>query len=135
MTWKNNRSTVHSFCLFDKGTLLATGGWGDIAIWDLRTSKQLKTIPICKQKIGMLVCSKDGSTAAALIHIVRSMHNEIVCCNLNTGKILGAIRSERSYYHYVAIAPSGAIIAAGCLDGTIEIWNTQKMNQVTVLPK
>jgi WD40 repeat protein len=134
--WRDQK-TVHEFKLpipggvqalaFDPDAkLLALGGLGKIAIWNLAAgSKQSKLFdskaeapnPASLPAVASLAFAADGKTLA-----VGCYDAVIRLIDRNTGKEIRALEGHGSVPYSIAFSADGRILASGSFDKTVRLW-------------
>ena len=101
------------------GKTLATGGYDyTIALWDLGTGKERKTLEGHKEDILSVAFSPDGKTLVS-----GSRDFTIKIRNLVTGKVVHTLSGHTNAVMSVAISPDGKTIASGSYDQALKIWD------------
>ncbi len=106
--------------------ILASGGkWNRIALWNLRTSRQLKSfyLDCC---VWSLTFSPDGRT------LISGGDNGIVQWDLNTGERINFPTNPNHHKLIlsVVISPNGELLASGSYDGSIILWDAKTLMPV-----
>jgi WD40 repeat protein len=114
-----NAGRVHA--LSDQGTLLAsvTGGQG-VNVWDVDKQKCRHKLAITEDKgleIESLTFDGDGRYLA-----VGTGAGNVLVADTNSGEFLKRLHSG-STVHSVALSAKASLVAAGCLDGVVYVWD------------
>ena len=114
--------------------LAATGSDGIVRVWDLEQPKKpLLSIPVH----GKVIFTLSGNEL-----ITGGLGSKINIWDLQQNGSLRTALESQAEVNTIALSPDGSILAAGCDDGLIRLWNTQRLakppivlrgNQRTVL--
>lgn len=109
------------------GRYLAVGGGkfenptnGRVAVWDLKSGKQLKIIDNFTRPVIGVAISPDGKTLAAA-----GFNMELRAWNLPTLKPRFSSRGHTAYIESVGFTPDGSSIVTTAYDGTTRFWNAR----------
>jgi hypothetical protein len=118
-------SSVYSLGFSPDGLTLASGGLGEIHLWDVdsgspRRVLEVRTSKGYASKVDSLTFSPDGSLLAGgswgLEDVVRLWDAE-------TGELLRKFTGHSLDVTSIAFSPDGMAIASGSMDGTVLIWD------------
>ncbi len=104
--------------------ILSTSLDKTIKLWDIETRKEIYTIKDLLHPIFALILSPDGQTFVSV-----GAEKYLIIRNVKNGKI---IKSIKVYSKILAIAyhPKQAILAVGCQDGTIQLFNLETKQKI-----
>jgi WD40 repeat protein/predicted Ser/Thr protein kinase len=104
---------------FPEGATFASGSYGTIRIWNLRTGTLLHTIAAHKLWINALALTPDGNILAS-----GSSDRSIRLWDFERGsRILTIAPAHSGAVQALAISPDGRLLASGSEDNTIRIWD------------
>jgi len=115
---------VQALAFAPDAKLLALGGLGKIALWDLATGKQTKLFDSKAEvnaaslpAVACLAFAADGRTLAAGCYdaVIRLIDR-------NTGKEIRALEGHGSVPYSIAFSADGRILASGSFDKTVRLW-------------
>ncbi len=109
------------------GRLLASGGLGEIKLWDVASGKELRTMKTSSAVLSLLLT--DNATLVAAGVSSYGGQTEILLYNIFTGKSIRTVPLEiRS--QSAALSSSGEVAAFGCDDGSIKLYEVQTGNPI-----
>ena len=112
-------SDVTDLAFSPDGQTLATGGWGDLRLWDIPAGTLRKSLT---HSINLSVAfSPDGRTLAT------GNENELRLWNVCSGRLqktlIGHTKDSTPYPLSIAFSPDGRTLATGSADGTLILWD------------
>ena len=108
------------------GKLLALGGRGGFAVWDVEARK-IRFCVEAQSEIGAVAFSPDGKLlAAGGGYYERADDAAVRLWDVSTGKEVGKLEGHDRHILSVAFAPDGKTLASSSFDGTIRIWDVAK---------
>lgn len=124
-TMEGHSKTIWFLEFSPDGRLLATASHdGTIRVWDVVTHKTLLTLEGYSPDLQIVAFSPDGKLLAACGDGVRTIR----LWRLPGGRLeTELVKDAATGYLAMAFSPDGAVLAAGCYDGTIELWNTETL--------
>lgn len=121
---------VHTIAVGPKlegGSLLTSGSFGTIRIWNLKSEKLLYVIDAHKGWVNALAISKDGQ-----LLISGSSDQSIKLWNPINGSHMQTIEAtHEGEVLAIAISPNGQIFASAGTDGTFKLWNRNGTRRLT----
>ena len=110
------------------GSLLASGSFGAIRVWNLKSGRLLHTIDAHKGWVNALAISSDGQ-----LLISGSSDQSIRLWNPINGSQMKTIAIAHSQEVLaIAISPNGQIFASGGADGKFRLWNRNGTRRLTI---
>ena len=100
-------------------TLASSGPDSKIRLWDVSTSKLIKTITTDMRSVDSVVYSPDSETLAS----VSEWHNNIYLWDVQTGELLKVLTGHTDTVDSLAYAPDGKTLASESGDGTVRFWD------------
>lgn len=104
--------------------ILSTSLDKTIKLWDIETRKEIYTIKDLLYPISALMLSPDGQ-----IFVSIWAEKYVIIRNIKNGKIIKSI-NVNSKILAIAYHPKQAIIAIGCQDGTIKLFNLEMKQKI-----
>ena len=111
---------------------LASGGYGEVLVWDVAGAKLSRRIAGLIGRVRGLAFSKDGARLA-IAEGVPGRSGAIRLLDYSTGHVLFTLDQEKDECLAVAYSPDGKLVAGGAPDGTVRIWNADDGKLVTTL--
>ena len=127
-----NDERIFSISFNPNGSVLATGGWGQmsgflgisneypIRLWSANTKQLLETFQGHTDDVTSLAFSPDGSILAS-----GSRDDTIHVWYVNTGELLETFQRHSDDVTSVVFSPDGRTLASGSEDDTIRLWNVE----------
>ncbi|WP_233154188.1 nSTAND1 domain-containing NTPase, partial [Scytonema sp. HK-05] len=120
---------VLSVALSRDGKTLASGSDDNtIKLWDVATSKELKTLNRHSSSVSSVAFSPDGKTLAS-----GSYDNTIKLWDVATSKELKTLNRHSGSVNSVAFSPDGKTLASGSSDNTIKLWDVATSKELKTL--
>ncbi|OCR02966.1 serine/threonine protein kinase [Oscillatoriales cyanobacterium USR001] len=121
---------VNAIALSPDGQILASGSFGTIRIWNLKTGKLLRTINGVHSKkwVKTLAIAPDNRTLVS-----GGDDNNISIWNLRTGKVIRTMSGHKGGVNAIAISRDGQVIASGSDDKTVCLWNLKTGSRMRTL--
>ena len=111
---------------------LASGGYGEVLVWDVASAKLGRRIAGLIGRVRGLAFSKDGARLA-IAEGEPGRSGAIRLLDYATGHVLFTLDQEKDECLAVAFSPDGKLVAGGAPDGTVRIWNSDDGKPVTTL--
>jgi WD40 repeat protein len=135
-TWKQYRTfkghMFHVSLDFSAdGTLLITGGGGEVKVWDLRAPESKQDSTGHLDSIGPVAVSADGELLASgsgdQDSEWKSQDSSVLVWDAHTGNLNRTLAGHREAVIAVAFAPdeSATLVSAG-YDGVVKLWNANE---------
>ena len=105
------------------GTMLASGGEGDLCLWEVRTGNLLHKIVKARGSVYGVAFSPDGQTLASASWQTVELWNTV------TGEHIGTFTGHPGWNKAVVFSPDGQTLASGNRYGTVILWD---MNRIPV---
>lgn len=102
----------------EQGATFASGSFGTIRIWNLKSGKLLHTIPAHKDWVQALAISANGRILAS-----GSADKTIRLWNLDNASRMLTIAGHTGAVNAIAISPDGFTLASASEDQTIKLWD------------
>jgi WD40 repeat protein/serine/threonine protein kinase len=118
---------IYGLQLSDDGRWLLAHHESDVGVWDARTLRQLRVIPLMTGSLKGVAISPDGERLAAL-----GMDDVLTLRRLSTGDLLGTVRVPGSHYA-IAFHPAGNRLAMALEDGGIRIFDATTLEPMLTL--
>jgi WD40 repeat protein len=99
------------------GALIATGSYGTILIWNVRTQQQIQKLSGHTDWVKTIAFSSDGTTIVS-----GSSDKTVRIWETTTGQHTHILTGNTSEVISVAISPDGATIVSGSSDKMIRLW-------------
>lgn len=114
----------------DGKTLVACGNGREIIWWETATGLERLVVTSFERELPRnngslatrIVVAPDGWAVAAA-----DMEKHIWLLDAGTGKVLGQVGEHADSVQSLAFAPDGRSLASGCEDGTIAVWDLNRM--------
>ena len=110
---------VTSAAFSSDGSLLATGTYEKLTVWDGRSGEKKRDITAKLGRFRALVFSPDGS------RIIAGGFRKIGIWDVESGKPVDELSAHRAYVTDLALSPDGQSLASASEDTTVRIWNLQ----------
>jgi WD40 repeat protein len=105
---------------------------GEVRIWDL-DQRQLVRAPLQVSPFAIgLDFSPDGSTLAVPFGLADPNHHGVEVRDRETGEQLAELQTANEV-RTVAFAPDGSLLAAGQVDGRVQLWETDGWKEAGTL--
>jgi WD40 repeat protein len=118
---------VYSLAFSPDGSILASGSYPTIILWDAKTGEQLAVLSGLRSRAEDIVFSPDGST------LVAGTGDDIRRWEIATGIQLDEWTVHEDSIQAIAFSPEGDVIATGSEDNTVRITDAQTGDLVKVL--
>ncbi|MDE2887842.1 MAG: Ig-like domain-containing protein [Gemmatimonadota bacterium] len=126
--FKDYTSSVISMAFVQDGTALASGSFGgEIRLWDLATGTRSATLEGTRRKC--LAFSPDGTM------FVTRQHKTVKLCDMSTGADIATFPGHNHQVLSAIFTPDGKTLATGSYDGTILLWDLQRLHSVPHIVK
>jgi WD40 repeat protein len=112
----------------DGRTALSGGDDHLLTLWDLATSKKLKSIAAGANSIKSVAFSPDGRWALS-----GGDDNAVTLWDLATGAVLAALQGHADSVNAVAFSPDGQTALSASADGTIKHWQLSTGREIGTL--
>lgn len=121
---------VNAIALSPDGQTLASGSFGTIRIWNLKTGKLIRTINGVHSKkwVRTLTIAPDNRTLVS-----GGDDKNISMWNLKTGKAIRTMSGHKGGVNAIAISRDGQILASGSDDKTVCLWNLKTGSRMLTL--
>jgi predicted dehydrogenase/Tol biopolymer transport system component len=110
---------VTSAAFSSDGSLLATGTYEKLTVWDGRSGEKKRDISAKFGRFRAMVFSPDGS------RIIAGGFRRIGIWNVETGLLIQELSAHRAYVTDLALSPDGLSLASASEDTTVRIWNLE----------
>ena len=111
---------------------LASGGYGEVLVWDIANTKLERRIAGLIGRVRGLAFSKDGAKLA-VAEGEPGRSGAIRLLDFATGHVLFTLDHEKDECYAVAFSPDGKLVAGGAPDGTVRIWGAEDGKLVSTL--
>ncbi|HLO47898.1 MAG TPA: serine/threonine-protein kinase [Kamptonema sp.] len=121
---------VNAIAVSRDGQTLASGSFGTIRVWNLKTGKLLRTINQVHSKkwVRSLAIAPDNKTLVS-----SGDDNNISVWNLNTGKAILTMSGHKGGVNAIAISRDGQTLASASDDKTVCLWNLKSGSRMRTL--
>lgn len=125
-TLKRHTDRVMSVAFSPDGVTLATGSYDRTArLWDTSTRKEIASLAHARDVLSVAF-SPDGTVLAAVTP------HKIRLWDVVARDEIATLTGHTAWIHSVLFSPDGTMLASGSNDGTLLIWDTQRVQS---LPK
>lgn len=114
-----HNKSVDSICFSPDGTMIASGSYKTIKLWDTNTGDLIHTIEGHTSHVKSLSFSPDSSIIAS-----GSCDKTIKLWDTNTGTLIRTIEGHTSSVESIYFSPDCATLVSGSDDKNIKLWNT-----------
>jgi WD40 repeat protein len=96
-----------------------------VKLWDANTGTLLRSLPEKQGYLWRTLLSPDGKTVAVLDAKYPTHSNDLTLLDGDTGRAITTVKFNKAEEspHCIAFSPDGKLLAAGCRDGTIRLWD------------
>lgn len=121
--FSGHRYAVGSLAYAPDGKMLATGEYGIVHLWEVRSGKKLRQLEAPGEDVNKIrdvnavAFSTDGKVLAA-----GSTDGFVRLWDPAAGKLLKAWRASDDWIKHVALSPDGKLLASSDKEGAIRIW-------------
>src|SRR4051794_5391355 len=127
---RGHKDALYDACLSPNGEMLATCSYDrEINLWDVKTSKLVRTLTGHNGAIYELAFSKDGSILASA-----SADATVKLWNVKTGERLDTLGQPESEQCAVAFLPNGTAVVAGGADRQLRLWQLVSRERPEINP-
>ncbi len=109
--------------------LLASGSYGQVAIWDLTTGKPAKVLHNVLGAVNDLRFSPDGKILA-VAGGQPSAKGDLRLYQVSDWKLLGVLRGHDDVVFSVSFSPDGKKLASASFDHTLGLWDVEQRKQI-----
>ena len=122
-TDRNER--VNSVSFSPDGTMLASGSNDGVKLWDVATRRTIATLEH-QSSVESVSFSPDGTIlASGTSHI----SEDVTLWDIATRTKIATLEGHASTVFSVSFSPDGTILASGSNDGTVLLWDMEKLTQ------
>lgn len=114
------------------GKLLVVGGYHELTIWDVASSKLVRRINDIGQRVLALTFSPDGKTLAVGCGSP-GRSGEVRLVNFETGVIKGVVSRTHDVVMDLAYRPGGKLLAIASADSTIRLVDIETLDLVRTI--
>jgi hypothetical protein len=107
----------------DGNTLASAHGRLGVILWDIKTGKERRLLPLSSQTWTAVAFSPDGKTLAS-----GTANGTMRLWDVETGKSRGTFKEHAGQVHALAFAPDGKALASVSFDGTVRLWRGQPVD-------
>lgn len=111
---------VESFAASPDGSLIATGGYGTVDLWDTASAAPQQTVKGQSQQVKALAWSPDGGTLLSA-----GDGGAIRMVDADAGSVLKTIKTGSTSVSALAFAPDGLSFASASPTGGVRVWSTE----------
>jgi RNA polymerase sigma factor (sigma-70 family) len=117
---------IQGFAITKDGTMIATGGSGEIRLWDAATGRLVRSM-LTDGSVLTLGFSGDGRrlVSGAAVDFVKYEVGRLVIWDTTTGKALQTVRYEPAWVRSAALSPDGKTVVMACDDGLLQTMDTE----------
>jgi RNA polymerase sigma factor (sigma-70 family) len=117
---------IQSFAITKDGTMIATGGSGEIRLWDAATGRLVRSMHT-DGLVLTLGFSSDGRrlVSGAGVDFDKHRVGRLVIWDTTTGKALQTVRYEPAWVRSAALSPDGKTVVMACDDGLLQIMEAE----------
>ena len=119
-TLEGHTGSVHAVAFSPDGALLASGSGDGVALWDVVT-RQRRFSLYNRRSVNSLAFSSDGTTLAA------GTWGGATLWNVETRDQIVTLEGHTRSVHSLAFSGDGDVLATGASDGTILLWDLQRL--------
>ena len=103
-------------------SLLVSGGWDDLTVWDVRSDRRLATFQEEKAWIRALAFSPDSQMLVG-----GDMDGKLQVWNVATAVHFATFTEHTEAINVITFSPDGRTLASWSADGTILLWDWNKI--------
>ncbi len=111
------------------GKLLASGSYGQVAIWDLPSGKLAKVLHNVLGAVNDLRFSPDGKILA-VAGGQPSAKGDLRLYQVSDWKLLGVLRGHDDVVFSVSFSPDGKRLASASFDHTVSLWDVAEQKMI-----
>lgn len=126
-TFSGHDSPVLAVACAADGSLLASGSWGDIKLWDTRSGRLMRTLKGYTDAVTALAFLPDRTRLVS-----GGVDGVVKLWDVSTGDEIIALDGHRSTVSGLTISPNSRMIASAHWDGTIHLWRAASAEEVQV---
>ncbi len=121
---------INAIAVSPDGQTLASGSFGTIRVWNLKTGKLIRTINAVHSKkwVRTLAIAPDNRTLVS-----GGDDNNVSVWNLKTGKAIFTMSGHKGGVNAVAISRDGQVLASASDDKTVCLWNLKTGSRMRTL--
>jgi roadblock/LC7 domain-containing protein len=116
-----SRDNPRSAAFSSDGRLLASGGRGEVHIWELDTGIEVAVLQGHENMVGALAFSPDGRFLAS-----GSWDKTVRIWEVLSGKEVVKLEGHTNFVNAVAFSPDGRLLASGSTDRTALVWDVSQ---------
>jgi WD40 repeat protein len=111
---------------------LASGGYGEVIVWDVAGAKLERRITGLIGRVRALAFSKDGKQLA-IAEGEPGRSGAIRLLDFSSGNVLFTLDKQPDECLAVAFSPDGKLVAGGAQDGVVKVWTAADGKLVSTL--
>jgi WD40 repeat protein len=128
LVWQAHTETVFTLAFSPDERTLATGSWdGAVKLWDLQSGTLLWTYWYA-DAVYRVIFSPDGNTLAC-----SGYNATIQLLDILSGKPVQTLFSQEGAVDSLDWSSDGRLLASGCCDGSIQLWQLQEGQPATCI--
>lgn len=129
-TLSGHSGNVFTIVYSPDGKLLASGGVGEVRVWDVESGAMRYALPLIANSWYLAIAFSPDSKYLLTAPESRDSAGLISLWDAETGKSAGALEGHRQGLYALSFSPDGKSLASGGWDNFVRLWDFEKRRKI-----